>query len=114
MGFSTKAKRVRATGVGFRSLTIGAAAGAAMVRVCIGPVRSVWGVLSCQSSVPARLSSKPRCSTNISAPQRSKLRALGRPVSCAVGVGLGRVGGTVRMGSQSVCQGLWGRLNGRV
>ena len=101
LGFSTKATRVRAAGVGFWSLAMGAAAGAALVRVCIGPVRIVWGGLSCQSSVPARLSSTSRCSNNTSAPQRNKLRVLGRPDSSAVCGGWG----AVLMGSQGVVQG---------
>lgn len=105
LGFSTKATRVRAAGALPGSVAVGTSAGAAMARVCIGPVRSVGGLFSCQSSVPARLSSKPRCNTKTSAPQRSKLRVLGRPDSCAAGGGLGRVGSTVLMGSNSVCQG---------
>jgi hypothetical protein len=39
--------------------------------------------------VPARLSNTTRCSTNTTAPQRSKLLVLGRPDRCAAGVGLG-------------------------
>lgn len=74
LGFSTKATRVLAAGVGFSALAMGAAAGDAMVRVCIGPVRSVWDGLNCQFSVPVRLSSTSKCSNNTSAPQRSKLR----------------------------------------
>lgn len=62
----------------------GVAPGAVIVRVCMGPVRSAWGLLRDQSSEPDRLSNKPRCSANTSAPHRSKLRVLGRPDSgCA-------------------------------
>ena len=89
LGFSTKAMRVRAAGADLSSLAVAAAADDAMARVCIGPVLSVCGLPSCQSSVPARLSNTTRCSTNTTAPQRSKLLVLGRPDRCAAGVGLG-------------------------
>ena len=101
-GFSTKATRVRAAGERFSSLDVEAISEASMVRVCIGPVRSGWELLSCQSSVPARLSRKNRCNTSTRAPQRSKLRVLGRPVSGASGGGLGRMGRTVLMASSGV------------
>jgi hypothetical protein len=100
LGFSTKATRVRAAGVGFGSLAMSSAAGDAMVRVCIGPVRSVCDGLSCQFSVPVRLSSTSRCSNNTNAPQRSKLRVSGRPDRDAVC----NAGEAVLMGSQSVGQ----------
>ena len=108
LGFSTKATRVRAAGAWLGSVTAVAPAGAGMVRVCMGPVRSVWGLLSCQSSVPARLSSTTRCSANTSAPQHSKLRVLGRSGRCASGSGgWGGVGCTGFMGSHDVGQRCW-------
>ncbi len=103
LGFSTIAMRVRAAGAAGSTWTVGAAADAAMWRVCTGPVRSVWGALNCQSNVPARLSTTARCSANTNAPQPSKLRVLGRPDRATTGIGLG---GTVLMGSQGVGQGL--------
>ena len=59
LGFSTKAMRVRAAGAAGSTWTVGAAADAAMWRVCTGPVRSVWGALNCRAGFVVEVLDEP-------------------------------------------------------